>query len=186
MTDLLGDAGGNIVLIRRSNLLPNQINPPLATKYTYNPMPVGSNLSNFVPVEKPPLPATVKQPHLNSKENHSATAYSSNGRPETEDTLFFAHFVPVWCCTCILLVIGFFFCPILSFIGCVFACAAKRTEVSLEKSDPRLKRAEDCNRIACHLGVSSIIAGFILLAATVAVLLFLFLSSAKILLDGSV
>lgn len=177
MTQLLADAAGNIFLVRRTAFPSNQQTiPPLATKHTYNP---GTSLTAMVTIEKPPL-------HLLPHPSHEPRLNSSQSSNKSSDRLFYAHFVPVWCCTCVLLVIGFLFCPVLGLIGCVFACAAKVTGVSHEEIDPRLKRAEDCNRIACHLGIGAIIAGAIIILATVAVLLFLFLSSASILVSGSV
>ena len=191
MTELLADASGSIYLIRRAAHLNHQSTAPLAAKHTYNPAAIGITLTNFVPVEKPPpplfpCPAVVHQPRLSSGESSKHFQDQLSKRPQSADELFYAHFIPTWCCTCVLVVIGLFFCPILAFIGCVFAFVAKSTGVSHEKSDPRLKRAENCNRIACHLGVGAIIAGFIILATITAVLLFLFLSSAKVLLTGSI
>ena len=191
MTELLEDASGSIVLIRRDVLLTIQSKAPLAVKHSFNPAAIGIGLTSFMPVEKPPppllpRPVVVHQPQLRNGESSKHLQYPLSKRPKSADEIFYAHFVPMWCCACALVVIGLFFCPILALIGCVFAFVAKSTGMSHEKTGLRLKRAEDCNRIACHLGVSAIITGFIILATITAVLLFLFLSNAKVLLTGSI
>lgn len=103
-----------------------------------------------------------------------------------------------WCCTLVLVIIGFFFCPALSAIGLVFAIYSRDLEREASAqvqsrgvlvNGPRhsgLADAEKYNSMACHLGVAAIIAGTIILGTLVAVLLFLNLSEARILVSGSV
>ena len=107
-------------------------------------------------------------------------------------------FSPSWCCTLVIVIIGLFFCPLLSAIGLAFAKRARdlERETSAEVKTrgvmvnaPRhtgLANAEKYNSVACHLGVAAIITGAIIIASIVAVGIFQFLSDARILVTNSV
>ena len=130
MTELLPDAPGSIFLIRRAALQTSQSTPSLAAKHTYNPAAIGISLTSFVLVEKPPppflpRPAVEHQSRLSSGESSKHSQDPPSKQPQSAGELFYANFSPTWGCTCVLVVIDLFFCPILAFIGCMFEFVAK-------------------------------------------------------------
>ena len=115
-----------------------------------------------------------------------------------DDDLQRTTFSPSLCCTCLLLIIGLFFCPLLAIIGLALADRAislqRKTSSEVQTRGvlvnaprhPGLTDAEKYNHAACHLGVAAIVAGAIILSSIVAVVLFLFLSTASVLVSGTV
>lgn len=206
MADVTPDAAGNL-LVQRPNLqapVPKPKAqaaraPPIATKYT----PAAAPSVLIAEALPPPAPAPVvatsppakasppvtEQPRMAAKDTLLPTKDQEKEKEkerETDGKLHYANFVPFWFITLILVIIGTLMCPVLGAIGIVFAVLAKLNGVSTFSSDPRLPLAEGCNKIACHLGVGAIIAGFIIIGALVAVLIFLFTTSASSILQDTV
>ena len=221
MTEVVPDAAGNVVLVRRPNgQAPAQKNetpkpaakaPPIATKYT--PAVAAATAAPLVaavepPAPPPPPPPVVstaaplqpakgepifEQPRMGSKdsllpkkENEKEKDKEKEKKHETDGKWYYANFEPYWVVTLILVIIGTLMCPVLGAIGLVFAILAKLNGVSPSEKDPRLKIAEGCNKCACNLGVGAIIAGFIIIGTLVAVLIFLFVSKASTIVQGTV
>ena len=204
MTEAVPDAAGNIMVRRPDLKAPAQKGvkpqkPPIATKYT--PAVAAPTIA---PVNEPPPPpvvsttaptlaakseqqAIIEQPKMGSKDTLLPKNEKEKEKPhESDGKWYYANFEPFWIVTLILVIIGTLMCPVLGAIGLVFAVFAKLNGFSPTNEDPRLKLAEGCNKCACHLGVGAIIAGFIILGTLVAVLIFLFVSSAKQIVTGTV
>jgi hypothetical protein len=211
MAEAVPDAAGNIMVQRPNLQAPAQKGvkpqkpqaaPPIATKYTpavaapiiapFNepppPAPVVSTAASSQ-AAKSEQQAIIEQPKMGSKDTLLPKKENEKEKEkphESDGKWFYANFEPWWILTLILVIIGTLMCPVLGAIGLVFAILAKCNGFSPLDGDPRLKLAEGCNKCACHLGVGAIIAGFIILGTLVAVLIFLFSSSAKQLVTGTV
>ena len=192
MTLVMHDANGNLYLAKGSKSeassspfiyshTPFMNSPPIVFTRPQEMHQYGSSSQNI-------LPGFAYQQHsLIQKEA------ARNG-----DDLNRVTFSPSWCCTLIIVIIGLFFCPLVSSIGLAFAKRARDLdrETSAEVKTrgvvlnaPRhtgLSDAEKYNSVACHLGVAAIISGAIIIASIVAVVLFLFLSDARILVTNTV
>ena len=189
MARVMHDANGNLYLAKGSTLeaasksliysqTPFMNSPPIVFTRPQEIHLYGSSSQNILPG------FSYQQHSLIQKEA------ALNGDDLTRTT-----FSPSWCCTLIIVIIGLFLCPLLSIIGLAFAIRARglERETSAEVQTrgvilnaPRhtgFVNAEKYNYVACHLGVAAIISGAIIISTIVAVVLFLFLSDARILVQ---